>query len=182
MLHAHLGALALMAVAIAASGCGGSSSKAGTTTAASSSQASATQTSAAPSVGVTTVKVATGKQLTRAALIAEADAICARTNMEIKSISVGNMTEFRRQLPQAAIYYNAETNKLVKLVPPASMAHDWLTLIKSAQLFSEYAQLAGYDAQAGQNVIPAVHGAGQARQPMTAVAQHDGFKSCVQTG
>ncbi len=197
MLHSHLGALALMAVAIATSGCGGSSSKTATTAAASSSQTSSTQTpadqtsstqtsstqtSAAPLVGVTTVHVASGTPLTRSALIAKADAICARTNIEIKAISVGNLTEFRRELPQAAIYYNAETNKLIKLVPPASLAHDWLTLIKSAQLFSEYARLAGYDGQAGQNVIPAVHSAGQARQPMTTVAQHDGFKDCVLTG
>jgi hypothetical protein len=181
-----------MAVAIAVSGCGGSSSKTATTAAASSSQTSSTQTpaaqtssthtSAAPSVGVTTVHVASGTPLTRSALIAKVDAICKRTNMEIKSISVGNLTEFKRELPQAAIYYNAETNKLIKLVPPASLAHDWLTLIKSAQLFSEYARLAGYDGQTGQNVIPAVHSAGQAREPMTAVAQHDGFKDCTQTG
>ncbi len=199
MLHSHLGALALMAVAIAAvvSGCGGSSSKTATTAAASSSQTSSpqtpaaqtsstqtstTQTPAAPSVGVTTVHVAGGTPLTRSALITKADAICTRTNMEIKSISVGNLTEFKRELSQAAIYYSAETNKLIKLVPPASLAHDWLTLIKSAQLFSEYIRLAGYDGQTGQNIIPAVRSYEQARQPMAAVAQHDGLKSCATTG
>jgi hypothetical protein len=182
MLHAHLSALALAAVAVAASGCGGSSSKTGATAAAGSSQTSAAQTSSAPKVGSTTVKVATGTPLTRAALIAKANAICARTGIEIKAISVGNMTEFRRELPQAAIYYNAETTALLKLVPPASMAHDWATFIKSAQLFSEYARLAGYNGQTGHNVISAVRGAGQARRPLLAIARRDGIKKCAQIG
>ncbi|MFZ1926566.1 MAG: hypothetical protein WAU42_10530 [Solirubrobacteraceae bacterium] len=127
------------------------------------------------------MKAPAGKPLTRAQLIARADAICARTNAERESISVGSQAAFRRVLPQAAIYNSTQSKELNKLVPPASLAHDWSGIINAAQLFSEYVDQVAYYAQTGKrNLSPLIHTAEVVHQQMTVIFRHDHFKQCAE--
>jgi hypothetical protein len=176
MLHIQFLALAFSATALAVSGCGGSS-KAGSTATAGTTSAT-TVAAAPPPIKTTTVKVATGRPLTRAALISRADAICARKNAEIASLSVGNEAEFRRVIPQSAIYYRTESNELLKLVPPASLTSDWSRIINSLHLFNEYVSQVVHASQTGQRIGPLLHTAELALHPMSSIARHDGFKQC----
>jgi hypothetical protein len=193
MLHIQLIALGLAAVALAISGCGGSS-KTGSTTAsatvATGTASTATSTTATttattttptlPTVTKTTVKLATGRPLTRTALIAKGDAICARANKKLLAISIKNEDEFVRVLPQVAVYNSTESKELGKLVPPASLAHDWAQIINAAHLYSEYVKhIAAYAQETSyQAASPLVHTAEEVRKQMRTVAGHDGLKHC----
>jgi hypothetical protein len=180
MLQIHLAALALVAVALVASGCGGSS-KSGTSTA-----TLAATTTAAPTpttLPSPTVKLATGRPLTRAKWIAEADAICAHVNTEAGAISVRSGSEYVTALPQVAVYYSTEAKNLSNLVPPASMAGDHARIVNGLQLFSEYlsksgqALATGNKSAAGQLYRAAVG----VQKRLIAVAKRDGFKRCTAT-
>ncbi len=185
MLHIQFIALALTVSALLAAGCG-SSSKTGSTTSAdakTSATTSTTTTTAAgpPKISKVIVTAPAGKPLTHAQLIARADAICARRNANIASLTVGSQAAFKRVLPQAAIYDSTESKELNKLVPPASLAHDWSGIINTDQLFSEYVDQVVYYAQTGtRNLSPLIRTTGVVRQQMLAIARRDGFKQCTQ--
>jgi hypothetical protein len=182
VLHAHFAALALAATTLAVSGCGGSS-KAGSTTTARAATAPATtaSTTNAP-IPTTPVTIASGKPLTRAQWIARGDAICARTNMKLKAISVVSTRDYARVLPQAAIYDRIEATELSKLVPPASMARDWMQIVNGYQLFGDYTSRVAEYAQANNfaPATPLTQMGEKVHKHLAAIAKRDGFKQCPQ--
>ncbi len=191
MLHIQLMTLGIAVSALAVAGCGGSSktgstaSVADATTTAATTATTATTTAAPPTVTATTVKVATGKPLTVTTLIAKGDAICARTNTKISTISVKSEADFKRVLPQVAIYNSIESNELDKLVPPASLASDWARIINAAHLYSTYVNRIASDAQTSSYAStsgPLIQTAESVHRQMASMARHDGFKHCAQTG
>jgi hypothetical protein len=189
VLHLQLIALGLTTGALVVSGCGGSSktdssASVATATTTGSTTTAATTTAAPPTVTATTVKVATGTPLTRTTLIAKGDTICAHTNAKISAISVKDEADFKRVLPQLAIYNSTESNELSKLVPPASLTSDWARIINAAHLYSAYvsqiastAQTSSYSSVAG----PLIHNAEKVHEQMMATARHVGFTHCAQT-
>lgn len=182
MLHIQLVASALLAGALLASGCGSSKPTSTTAAATTTSATTAASTTAekAPQISKAIVTPPAGKPLARAQLIARADAICARRNANIASLTVGSQAAFRRVLPQAAIYDKTESKELNKLIPPASLAHDWSGIINTAQLYSEYVDQVAYYAQNGtRNISPLIRAAETVRERMLAVAHHDRFKHCA---
>jgi hypothetical protein len=182
MLYAQLAALALAATALVASGCGGSSKSQSSS---SSTIAAATTTTAtaapAPTTPSTTVAVATGKPLSRSQLIAQGDAICARTTTKLLPITIESKSQFERLIPQIAIYDKTEATELSKLVPPASMARDWTQIVNDIHLYGEDISRVAQDYQANNE-----NAAGQlyhtavdiVLEQRTAVAKRDGFKHC----
>lgn len=181
MLYAHLAALALAAIALAVSGCGGSSKTGSTTTAAATKR---TTTAAPPTIAAATVKVATGKPLTRATLISKGDAICARRNAKLMAISVAKQGGFARVFPEVAIYDSTESSELSKLVPPASLAHDWARIINIAHLYSEYINRIASDIQTGSYASARTlidTSEGMHRRLMVAT-KRDGFRHCSEVG
>jgi hypothetical protein len=193
VLHIQLMTLGIAVSALAVAGCGGSSktgstasvAAATTTAAATATTTTATTTAAPPTVTATTVKVATGKPLTVTTLIAKGDAICARTNTKISTISVKSEADFKRVLPQVAIYNSIESNELDKLVPPASLASDWARIINAAHLYSTYVNRIASDAQTSSYAStsgPLIQTAESVHRQMASMARHDGFKHCAQTG
>jgi hypothetical protein len=191
MLHMQLAALALVATSLAASGCGGSSKTETATSAATPTATTSTTTDVAsttsPLPPATPVKVATGKPLTRAQLIAKADAICARTNVKVDAVStrVDAPTsvvkkEIAQGFPRVAIYERRETNELIKLVPPASMAHDWGLIISDFHRYVEYADAAARYAEAKnlKAVVPLIKPGEKVHEHLNAVAKRAGFKYC----
>ncbi|MGA9874414.1 MAG: hypothetical protein WBQ21_01230 [Solirubrobacteraceae bacterium] len=188
MLQTQLFALALAATALAVSGCGGSSKAGSTTTVATApvtTTTPATTTSAdTPAPTTAAAKVATGKPLTRAKLIAQGDAICARANTKLSAVSIASYKEFPRVLPQVALYNTIELKELSKLVPPASLTSDWARIISSDQLYSEYINRIANYAQANNysSATPLIHTAESIHKQLTEVAKRAGFKHCSQIG
>lgn len=188
MLHIQLMTLGIAISALAAAGCGGSSktgSTASVAAATTTAATTATTATAPPTITATTIKVATGTPLSVTTLVAKGDAICASANAKISAISVKTQADFRRVLPQVAIYNATESNELDKLVPPASLASDWARIINAAHLYSAYvnriagvAQTSSYTTTAG----PLIQTAEGVHKQMVSIARHDGFKHCAQTG
>jgi hypothetical protein len=176
MLLIQLAILALATTLFAASGCGGSSKTDSATTATS---VAATTTSGSPAP-TTTVKVTPGKPLTHAKLVDAADAICARTNQKLSTLSVVDKNEFARVIPQVALYSSAESEELSKLVASAEMKRDWEKIVKYFYRYSEYtAQVARYDqANNFKASVPLIHAAETLHRELVALTLKDGFKHC----
>jgi len=150
-----LSALALLAVALTAAGCGGSTSSNGS------------------------------KQLTRAELIAKADAICKRANAERAAMpSIRTRSDYAIVLPRVATNNDAAIAELARLTPPASMASDWKQIIASERTLTRYMRtfsknVASYDIRATRALV---HQADSVRQSMIATAQGAGFNDCAKFG
>lgn len=171
MLHIQIAALALAATALVVSGCG--SSKAASTTTASTTAATSTVTT-------TPIKLATGTPLTRAQLIAQGDAICASTLTKFGTITVKTKAEFLRVLPEGAIYLTTEAEELGKLVPPASMIHDWTQIVNDIHFASEYTTRSDrYFKEKQANTANQLYAkANKLVKQSRVIAARDGFKRC----
>lgn len=186
MLHANLAALALAATAATVSGCGGSS-KSSTTAASTAAPVVPVTTSAATATPLTlpsvAVRIGPGRPLTQTVWIARGDAVCARLNRELETITVKRARELPRVLPQEAAYERAAVAELAKLVPPAARTHDWQSyLVATLQLAEGSDRLAAEFSSLGDNVLKAPLAVAliTARQHLNAIARHDGFKDCSQ--
>jgi len=168
MLRTQFVALALTATVLVTSGCGSSKTD---------SKTAATATS---STAITPVRLAAGKPLTRAQLIAQADAICATTIAKLAAISPRTTPEVVRSLPQAAIYLGSEAEGLSRLVPPASMVHDWTRIVNDIHFAGEYVTVVSQyfkenrKKAAGPLYAKANHLNTQSKE----IAKRDGFKRC----
>ena len=174
MLHAQIAALVLAATTLATAGCGGSS-KTGST-GASTGPAAASTTAAS-----TTTKLAAGKPLTRAELIAKADAICKQFNAQRKLVKFRSTADYVRLLPVMAGYEATVHAKLGNLVPPASIANEW------QQIVGGFQQMANASAEVAEDVR--THNYVAARSLLASfqhvvsqtdpVAKRIGFKDCL---
>lgn len=183
MSHARLAALALASISLLAAGCGKSSkssSNASSAASATPTTASTTTTTTDASRGTATVKAASGRPLTRAQLIARADAICARTDTKLATILVLTTKEFARVLPQIAAYASSEARELSRLVPPANMAHSWSQLLGDFHLYGEYTNTIDGYARANNlhAASPLIDKADALRQETKLLAGREGFKRC----
>jgi hypothetical protein len=175
MPHTRLAvAFVLAATTLAASGCGGSSKATSTpapaTSAANTTSSTATEASVKPS----------GKPLSRSELIARADAICYRLNARRSATTIGRPQDYERVVPALASYELAAATEMGKLVPPASMAHDWQQIVAGSRTvaaatgrFHTYAE-----AKAGTlaHTIDLVLGKGI--DELVHAAKRAGFKDC----
>jgi len=122
------------------------------------------------------------KPLTRAQLISQADAICKRVNAKLKVSKINSKQDIARVVPQLATYEQQALADLGKLVPPASMANDWKTIVAGAQTLADNtAKLGEY---AKENKLKAARGlvstSEKVQQQVQATAKRDGFKECSQ--
>ena len=56
-----------------------------------------------------------------------------------------HVADFKRVLPQVAIYDSTESAQLAKLVPPSSLSSDWKRIITAASLYSAYVTRAAHE-------------------------------------
>jgi hypothetical protein len=140
MLHALLAALALAATALVASGCGGSS-KTGSTGA-------TTATSTTTTTTTTTATSAKPVTPADAIVIAKAGAICERIRARSASLRFGTRQAIARSLPRFASYQRAALAELRKLVPSASLAHEWQRFEAAAHVLAGDMTRAGEYAKA----------------------------------
>jgi hypothetical protein len=174
--------LTLAVTALVVSGCGKSgktTTTAAATTPPTTSSAASTATSAELPPG-TTVKVATGTPLTRVQLIAKGDTICARANRLVDTVNVTSKNEALAGFGRALVYEAAEEKELVKLVPPASMAQDWGTIVNDFHRYVEYAEAASREAKAKnvKAIVALIKPAEALHERLNALAARDGFKYC----
>jgi hypothetical protein len=177
MLRTSFAALAL-ATTLAAAGCGGSS-KTTSTTASTAASPTATQ-STATTASTQTTSPTPGPALTRAALIARADAICAHLHAQLATLSTNSRNGFAVVLPRAAAYERAEVAQLSTLTPPASMAEEWQRVLSGAKKFAEGSAKAGEYAQAKNTAAmnKAIGATSKTQQQSLTIAKRAGFKQC----
>jgi hypothetical protein len=122
------------------------------------------------------------KPLTRAQLLARADAVCRRVNKRLSSVTIKTQKDLVRVLPKVAGYEQQSLAELSKLIPPASLADDWKTIITGAQTIAD--NTAKLTEAARTKDLKTVHvllsEVGKVQQHTTAIAKRDGFKDCSQ--
>lgn len=161
-----LAASALATIVLVAAGCGGSSS-----------------TSSSTSTPVP-VNPASGQPLTAAALIAKADAICARVNELRGTTTVSTPESMAQLLPTLAANEQKALTELRSLTPPTAIANDWRQVLASHQTIAEYtAKLGQYATEKNSKAVRQVLSkSGALTSPaLLAGARRDGFKACSQT-
>jgi hypothetical protein len=181
MPHTRLIALALAATTLAAAGCGGSSTRSSSspkTPASAERPVTGTPTSPTPSKA----SVPSGP-LTRADLIARADAICKRLNLRARSITTTSLRTVGTTALTVAGYYRTALTELHKLTPSASMAGAWRALLADiAPVPSEATVMGRYalDNDIKSTVRVETH-LGKIQRRRIALARHAGFKDCAET-
>jgi hypothetical protein len=173
MSRAKFAALTLATTALAASGCGGSS-KTGST--------EATTAATSPTTPATTAATThpTGTPLTRAALIAKGDAICARANAKTSVLTANSVQAFARVYPQIAIYNRTEAAELGRIVPPPSLAGDWARMIADLEQHSRYIDEVAHDidTHADRAIAHPFSQAGTLIADLIETGKRDGFAHC----
>lgn len=123
------------------------------------------------------------KPLTRAQLLARADAICARINKKLSATNIKSEQDIVRIAPQLVADEQQGLAELNKLIPPGSMADDWKTIIAGAQTLADSTAKLGEDVKAKD--VKAAHTlieeANKVQQRTITVAKRDGFKDCSQS-
>lgn len=180
MLHTQLAPLALAVTALAISGCGGSSKTTSTATATSAS-ATTTGTTTTAAAPASSSESGTTKALTRAELIAKANAICARVKAKGATITVTTRQDYVTLLPSLVTYLQTAVAEMSKLTPPASLANDWQTIVADNRTLAETAgQIVTYananDLKATSAIVSTLK---QTGTQLANVTRRDGFTSCT---
>jgi hypothetical protein len=122
-----------------------------------------------------------GKPLTRSALIARADKVCARVNARRKTTTVSSIQTYVQLLPPLAAYEKAAAVEMSALTPPDSMTRDWRVIVAGNKLLAEntakLAEYAGAKDLGGARPLAAATSVMQQRVAST--AHKDGFKDCA---
>lgn len=118
--------------------------------------------------------------MTRAQLIAKADAVCVQLNAQLAANVVNKANSFAVALPQAAAYEHAESVQLAKLVSPSSMAKDWHSFLAETQRWAQDTAKLGAAARAGHfnPGSPLVTLATKTHSNLVSIAKRAGFKQC----
>jgi hypothetical protein len=169
MSRTRLAALAFAAIALAPAGCGGS-----------------TKSSTPPKEPPVRTESRTEpsshtKPLSRAQLIARADAICGKINAKRAEFKIRTRRDYATVYQQFASYAQGQIAELSKITPPASMASGWRQILADAQSYvGGIAKISGYirsnnDHAARALDVPVFN----AQEQMATIAKHNGFKDCA---
>jgi hypothetical protein len=171
MERARRATLALVATTLAASGCGSGTKTPSQTTTPSLAQP--------PLPGLAAQHRG---PLTRAELIAAADAICYRVNVVLGQSKLRTPRDFARVMPPIGAYEEKAVAQMRKLIPPASMRRSWTQIVNNAKILADSIVTIGRDVMESSDIKRAHEAnvrAGKARQLMLATAQREGFKDCA---
>jgi hypothetical protein len=123
--------------------------------------------------------------LSRARLIARAEAICERFNAEIAAVAAKNtsVAEIERQVPRNAALELAALGELSKLTPPSTMAREWRAILGYRRaLVGQLVELARAAKQSDARAISTLTAAkGREHELLLSAATHAGFRSCAAT-
>jgi hypothetical protein len=177
MAPTRLVALALATTALAASGCGGANSGAGAENSGASASSSGSNNSNGSGNKPST-------RLTRAELIARADAICKRVVALRDSIVITSPADEARILPPFAAYQLSAVAALAKLDPPSSMAGDWNAILTSFRTLADDTEKVAKAAQSNslQQMQSLSLPLNDVRRRITVIAARSGLQSCSRIG
>jgi hypothetical protein len=181
MTRTRISACALAATALAVAGCGGSKSSGSTSSA---SQTTSIQAASTSPTQTATQSRPSGPPLSRAELVAKADAICAGVNAKRASITLRSSQDYTTKLPPLAAYEQAAVARMGTLTPPASMASNWKQMLAdSGTIATNTAKVAGY-AEAGNHAVTRqlILSSNAAQQRIATIAARYGFKVCGRLG
>ena len=162
--HLTLGALVLLALALA--GCGGVGS------------------GDLPSTQTHTIAASSpeGPVRSRPQLIARADAICARRNTAIDAVKLPGTKpkDIESFAARSTVLEQTAFLELGRLRPPASMARDWQQILADSRTLLEYVvKLDEYGEYNEIRLIPALaHSTQTVKHRLQVTATHAGFKHC----
>jgi hypothetical protein len=171
----HLAALVLTATALFASGCGTSKSSENAKTARPTESVAQTQTTTSQTTAPT-------GPLTRAQLIAAADANCRRVNARIEATVIRTPQDYITKLQPLAAYEQSAATELGKLSAPASMAGKWKEIVAAKHtIATSLSQLAEYAVAKNTRLAQlSTARSGKAQKRLTSLTSHLGFKECGQ--
>lgn len=122
------------------------------------------------------------KPLTRAQLLAKADAICKRIDTRLSGTTIKSEKQLIHFLPRVAGFEQQALVELSKLNPPSKMAEDWKKIVAGAQTIAD--STAKLSEAARLKELKTVHEVlseiGKVQTSITTVAKRDGFKNCSQ--
>jgi hypothetical protein len=176
MSHIRIAVAVLAVSAVAFAGCGSAKS---------SSQDSTAETTAATSAASSTSpeSSANGAALSRAGLIAKADAICTKVRAMLNKNKFKTQDQVARVATRVTAYERAAVIELRKLVPPATLASDWEQIVKGVEILASDAMSIGRYARIHQLETPAGHAvlvaSGRHGIREAAIARRDGFVNCA---
>jgi hypothetical protein len=178
MLCMQFATLALAGTALAASGCGGSAKPSSQTTSA-TNVASSSQTTAAATTTQSQPSSPT-PPLTTVQLIAKADPICARVNAERVSNIIRSKQDYIRVSSEVSSYQQRAIAELVRLIPPASLASTWNTILDGYRTFASDMATISHDVATNQTSTAndVLAASGKIQRQTAAVARRAGFKDC----
>jgi hypothetical protein len=115
-----------------------------------------------------------------ARLIAQADPICRRLNVELAAASRASHVAIATSALRHAALERAAVAELSKLTPPASLANDWRQIIKYRRtLAEELVKLGGYaKANDTQKVKALAVSKTRVHKKLLEIAKRDGFEHC----
>jgi hypothetical protein len=184
--------LALVAIATTTAACGGGTGGAASST--SSSTKAASRQAPAPttpgsspatsSTGAASIGTSAPNPATDASFAGQAEAICARRNKELAG--VGRLGAHKSQVAsvasrRAAIERQALA-ELTKLTPPATLAHDWQSVIAYSRLtLLQVVRLGEYARSHGTKSVERFRtgSSSGARFRLLVAARHAGLKQCA---
>jgi hypothetical protein len=182
MKRAGVVAAALVATMLAASGCGGSSD--------SSKSSSKSSTHAESIASSSTIALPPSKPLTRAQLIAKADAICSRVNAKFASYASAKLPNGENLLsakglaeatPQLVSAEQSALAELHKLTPPAELTSAWKQMLSGAQTIAVGTTRVGEYAKANNlgGATSVLQSVADAERQAYAAAKEAGLVDCT---
>lgn len=124
------------------------------------------------------------KPLTRAQLVARADAICRQVTAKLETVNKGRAVSTPQQIARAAAgasgFEQSALDELGKLTPPAALEADWKRFVAGAQsLADDTASLSESvnDPAVARRVIASAEAT---QKQMAAIAKRNGFTDCEQ--
>jgi hypothetical protein len=183
MSRTRLLAGALSASLFVVSGCGGTATK--TQSAQSVGSASPKTTTSGGAVAPAPPPIHTSpktSRLTRAQLIAAADAICARLSKRTRSVTNTSLAGVGSTAPLVAGYYRAAFAELRNLTPPRSMARDWKAIVSDIRPVADETLIMGkYATDNDPSAAAKVEGRiARIQLHRIAIAKRNGFKDCAE--
>jgi hypothetical protein len=173
---AAIGAVLVLSVA----GCGGGSSSP-----AASSSTGNTTSRTAPTTTAGKTTAAPGDEQPKARVIAQADGICKRLNVELEASfpKRQSRTEVLRVVPRNVISEQKALSELNKLAPPASFAAEWRRMLGYRQaLATELAKFLQSERSNDQVAVKALNSAKRRAHAALQATAKSGFEDCAKLG
>jgi hypothetical protein len=173
MSSTKLAAVAVATAMLAVQGCGGSS-KSSSGTSAGNQAATSAQTGTAQSASTT-------PPLTRVALIAKADPICARIQAQRASKVIKTRQDYTRAASVLASIEKRANDELAKLTPPTSLASTWSQMLVGYRTITSDLEQISDAIALKRTPVNIIRNAEMVKEHIATLARSAGFHDCARS-